>query len=141
MEHRAYGQVPDPHRHHPTNAAWCGLVSRSTRCPRVSRWWTGTQWAANTRTDPPTSGYKPDDRAADAVLPTSQPVWGAVLGAVSGGTVEAIVGLLGGLHAYAPTAAFAMIKLGLPASIVGAIVGLIVGSILAVGRRLSRNDH
>ena len=78
---------------------------------------------------------------ADTVLPMSQPARGAVLGAVSCGTLGAIVGLLGGLYAYAPTAPFAMIELGLPASIMGAIVGLIIGSILAVGRRLSRNDH
>ena len=69
----------------------------------------------------------------------AQPVRWAVLGAAAVGMVGAIVGLIVGLYVYAPTAPVATVELGFPATIVGGCVGLIVGTILAAGRRISRN--
>jgi hypothetical protein len=69
----------------------------------------------------------------------SQPVRWAVLGAASAGTVGAVVGLIVGLYVFAPTALFAMVELGLPAGILGGVVGFLIGSVLAAGRRISRN--
>jgi hypothetical protein len=43
------------------------------------------------------------------------------------GAIWAITGLVVGLHAYAPTAPFAVLEAGLPASVAGGIVGLIAG--------------
>ena len=53
--------------------------------------------------------------------------------------VGAIAALVVGLHVYAPTAPFAMVELGLPATIVGGVVGFLVGSILSTGRWISRH--
>ena len=74
-------------------------------------------------------------------LPTSQPARWAILGAASVGILGAIAGLIVGFFVYAPTAVFAMIELGLPATIVGGIVGLLFGSMLAAGRRISRSSQ
>ena len=64
----------------------------------------------------------------------------AVVGAASVGMIGAIVGLIVGLIVYAPTAPFAVVELGLPATIVGGIVGLIAGVIVIAGRRIKRSD-
>ena len=60
------------------------------------------------------------------------------IGTASAGTVGAIVGLVVGLRTYAPTAPFAVIELGLPAAIVGAVAGLAIGSIILRIRRIAR---
>lgn len=67
------------------------------------------------------------------VLPRS-----IVIGAFITGTVGGITGLIVGLFTYAPTAPFAVIEAGLPATIVGAVVGLIAGSLILAFRRLTR---
>lgn len=54
------------------------------------------------------------------------------------GTVGGFVGLIVGLFAYAPTALFAVIEVGLPATIAGAVIGPIVGSLILAFRRLGR---
>lgn len=59
-----------------------------------------------------------------------------LLGAVIAGAVGAIAGLVIGLRAYAPTAWFAMIEVGLPAALCGAFAGLLVGLLLVAGRRV-----
>jgi len=63
----------------------------------------------------------------------------AIVGA-SVGVIGAIAGLVIGLYVYAPTAPFAVIELGLPATIVGGVVGLAAGVIATVRRRIKRND-
>ena len=61
-----------------------------------------------------------------------------VVGAITGGAAGAIAGLLVGLVANPPTAAFAMVELGLPSAIVGALVGLLVGVVILMARRIRR---
>lgn len=61
-----------------------------------------------------------------------------VIGAVLTGVVGSFAGLIVGLFTYAPTAAFAVIEVGLPATIAGAIIGLVVGSLILTFRRLAR---
>ena len=65
--------------------------------------------------------------------------WGTV-GAASAGVVGAIIGLIVGLHIYAPTAPFAAAELGLPAAIVGGVLGLVSGMFVAASRRVLQND-
>lgn len=62
----------------------------------------------------------------------------AALGAAALGLVGAVVGLIIGLYAHAPTAPFALVELGLPAAILGALLGLIVGWITLGGQRARR---
>jgi hypothetical protein len=56
-------------------------------------------------------------------------------GATCAGVIGAVVGLVVGLIVYPPTAWFAVIELGLPATIVGGVVGLVGG---LAGRRIGR---
>jgi len=72
-------------------------------------------------------------------LPASPPARWAILGAGLAGIFGAIVGLIVGLFVYVPTAVFAMVELGLPATILGGSGGLLLGSVVAVSRRISRN--
>jgi hypothetical protein len=51
----------------------------------------------------------------------------AVVGATVAGILGAIVGLVLGLRAYAPTAWFAVIEVAVPAAIVGALLGAVAG--------------
>lgn len=46
------------------------------------------------------------------------------LGALLAGSAGAVVGLVQGLGAYPPTAWFAVLELGAPAGILGALIGL-----------------
>ncbi len=69
-----------------------------------------------------------------------QPARWAIVGAASVDVIGAIAGLVIGLHAYAPTAPFAVIELGLPAAIVGGLVGLGASVIATTGRRIKGND-
>ena len=61
-----------------------------------------------------------------------------VIGASGAGLIGAMIGLLVGLAAYPPTAAFAVIELGVPATIAGALAGLLTGSIIRIIRRIGR---
>jgi ABC-type uncharacterized transport system permease subunit len=66
---------------------------------------------------------------------SSLPATWAAAGAAAIGVIGAIVGLIIGLRAYAPTAPFAVIEVGLPAAIVGGLVGLVTGTIVRAKRR------
>jgi hypothetical protein len=59
----------------------------------------------------------------------------AIAGAAGAGVIGAIGGLILGLRAYAPTAPFAVIELGLPAAIAGGLLGLVTGAIAMAKRR------
>jgi hypothetical protein len=58
---------------------------------------------------------------------------GVVLGAMIGLALGGAVGLIVGLVAYPATAWFAVLELGVPASIAGAVVGLLAGAVLSGG--------
>ena len=62
-----------------------------------------------------------------------------IIGATVAGFVGAIVGLFIGLVAYPPTALFAVIEIGLPAAVAGALGGLLVGSAILVVHRFARS--
>ena len=66
------------------------------------------------------------------------PVRFAMVGGSLAGAIGAIVGIVIGLNAYAPTAPFAAVELGIPASVAGGIVGLIAGAIMTATRRIRR---
>jgi hypothetical protein len=59
--------------------------------------------------------------------------------ALFAGVTGGIVGLVIGLFAYAPTAPFAVVEIGFPATILGAIVGLVAGTIAAMALRIRRH--
>jgi hypothetical protein len=56
------------------------------------------------------------------------------------GVIGAIVGLVVGLIAYAPTAWFAVFELGVPAAIAGGILGLVAALIVTAARLIKRTD-
>jgi len=57
-----------------------------------------------------------------------------LIGVGCAGLVGAVVGLVVGLNAYAPTAPFAVIELGLPATVAGAVSGLAIASLVLMFR-------
>jgi hypothetical protein len=59
-------------------------------------------------------------------------------GVICAGVIGAVVGLVVGLIVYPPTAWFAVIELGLPASIAGGVLGLVGGLAVLAGRRIGR---
>ena len=61
-----------------------------------------------------------------------------VVSAAIGGIAGAPVGLVVGLRTYAATAWFAVVEVGLPATILGALIGLVIGSVILVARRIPR---
>jgi membrane associated rhomboid family serine protease len=61
-----------------------------------------------------------------------------IVGAASGTVIGGIVGLVVGLHAYPPTAWFAVLEAGIPIGAAGAIVGLVGALIVTAGRRVKR---
>jgi hypothetical protein len=69
----------------------------------------------------------------------------AIAGAASAGLIGAITGLVIGLRVYAPTAAFAVVELGLPAAVAGAVAGgvagLVVSAVVTAGRRIKRTTR
>jgi len=83
-----------------------------------------------------------DTEPREVVLPTglAEALEWAIVGAASVGVIGAIAGLVIGLRVYAPTAPFAVVELGLPATIVGGVVGLVAGVIATACRRIKRND-
>ena len=62
-----------------------------------------------------------------------------ILGALIAGVTGGIAGLVVGLFAYAPTAPFAVVELGFPAALAGALVGLVAGMITATASRIRRH--
>ena len=100
------------------------------------RYWDGTIWTSSLAMAPAIphglSGW-----LKSFVHPAR---WTAI-GAGGLGGIGAVVGLVVGLQVNAPTAPFAVVELGLPATIVGGGIGFIVGAILAAGRHVKRNDH
>jgi hypothetical protein len=59
----------------------------------------------------------------------------AVGGAVVLGGPGAVVGLVLGLHTYAPTAWAAVVEVGLPAALLGTVLGLVVGALAGLPGR------
>lgn len=64
----------------------------------------------------------------------------AEVGAISAGVIGGIVGLIVGLHVNPPTAWFATLELGVPASIAGGLAGGVVALSLTAGRRIKRSS-
>jgi hypothetical protein len=58
--------------------------------------------------------------------------------AVRSGAIGAIAGLVLGLNVYAPTAPFAAVELGVPATLAGGIIGLITSATTTASRRLKQ---
>jgi len=58
-----------------------------------------------------------------------------VLGAALLGVVGGCVGLVVGLVAYPPTAWFAVLEVGVPSAVLGALLGLVAGAVVTVARR------
>jgi hypothetical protein len=63
----------------------------------------------------------------------------AVIGAVVFGIAGGIAGLISGLLAYAPTAWFAVIELGMPAALVGGVTGFLVGFVAQAVRHTRKH--
>jgi hypothetical protein len=61
------------------------------------------------------------------------------VGAFFAGVTGGIVGLVIGLFAYAPTAPFAAVEVGFPATFAGGVVGLVAGMIAATAVRIRRH--
>jgi hypothetical protein len=74
------------------------------------------------------------------VMQLPLPVRGGVLGAGSVGVAGGVVGLVVGLLTYVPTAPFAVVELGLPASVVGGIIGVATGAVI-LGLRRTRSSR
>lgn len=81
---------------------------------------------------PAANGWQRGSRAQPSPLPLR---WAAV-GAAALGAVGAIVGLVVGLIVHPPTAPFAMLEIGIPATLVGGLAGLGSGSIVSGARRI-----
>jgi hypothetical protein len=77
------------------------------------------------------SGLSPERRPPVAAR------W-AVVTATVFGALGGAVGLIVGLAAYAPTAPFAVLEVGLPASACGAVIGAAAGGATLVWRRVRR---
>jgi hypothetical protein len=60
------------------------------------------------------------------------------IGALAAGICGGVVGVIVGLIAYAPTAPFAVIEVGLPSALIGAAIGLTTGSIIRAIRHFRR---
>jgi hypothetical protein len=58
-----------------------------------------------------------------------------LIGTALFGAAGAVIGLVLGLRAYVPTAWAAVIEVGLPAALLGALLGLIAGGIATLARR------
>lgn len=61
-----------------------------------------------------------------------------VVGASCAGAAGAVAGLIVGLLAYAPTAPFALVELGLPSAVAGGLAGFVAGVGVSLLRRARR---
>ena len=77
--------------------------------------------------------------AAGSLRSLPAPAGFACAGASSAGAIGAIAGLVVGLDAYAPTAWFAVLELGVPAAITGGVFGFIAGLVTSTARRVKRH--
>lgn len=68
--------------------------------------------------------------------PSPLPLRWAGVGAAALGAIGAIVGLVVGLIVHPPTALFAMLEIGIPATLVGGLAGLGSGSIVSAARHI-----
>lgn len=66
-------------------------------------------------------------RTPQAVVALPLPVRWAVCGSLALGAVGCAIGLVIGLHVYAPTAWVATFEIGTPAAISGALLGFVAG--------------
>ena len=73
--------------------------------------------------------------AADAVGRAPVPVRFAVVAALALGLLGSLAGLVLGLLSHPPTAWFAVLEVGVPAALLGALAGLAVGSATWLLRR------
>ena len=62
-----------------------------------------------------------------------------MIAAAAAGVTGGIVGLVVGLFTYPPTAAWAVVEVGLPAFLAGGVIGLIAGTIMTAARRIRRH--
>jgi hypothetical protein len=74
------------------------------------------------------------------VMQLPLPIRGGALGAGSAGIAGGVIGLVVGLLTYAPTAPFAVLELGFPASVVGGIVGVATGAVV-LGLQRTRSSR
>lgn len=72
-----------------------------------------------------------------AAMPTARRF--VVVGATAAFLAGALVGLVIGLFAYPPTAWFALLEVGVPTGILGAVIGALVGVVTSAVQRI--NDH
>lgn len=73
--------------------------------------------------------------SATAWVALPGPARAAVTGAVVAGGAGGIVGLILGVTTYVPTTPFAIVEVGLPAAVVGAVIGLTAGLVSRAARR------
>ena len=72
---------------------------------------------------------------ARAVTRAPAPLGFAVVGAVVLGILGAVLGLVLGLRSYPGTAWFAVLEVGVPAALLGAVVGALTGTVTWLLRR------
>jgi hypothetical protein len=59
----------------------------------------------------------------------------AIVGLMVAGVLGGLVGLVLGLRAYPPTAWFAVLEVGVPAAMAGAVLGALVGLLTVAAQR------
>ncbi len=76
-------------------------------------------------------GLSPPNQGTETRVLGARPLairW-ALVGAMTCGSIGAIVGLIVGLVVHPPTAPFALLEIGVPATFVGGVVGLGSGAV------------
>ncbi|NYI42844.1 hypothetical protein [Demequina lutea] len=94
----------------------------------------GSRLQARTATDRHSDARGRLGRAVARLSPL--PLRWAIVGAVGLGTFGAIAGLIVGLFVHAPTAPFALLEIGVPATLIGGLVGLASGAIASAARNI-----
>ena len=81
-------------------------------------------------------------RALQGIVHLPLPMRWATFGALALGVLGCAIGLVIGLHVYAPTAWAATFEIGIPSTILGALVGWVTGSLrLLVHRHDNRSSR